>query len=252
METRRLLLYYPTSLIALLLYLTLPLPSTTGLLLFRNSNHFPSLPPPSPQSPSNWLAKVLWDDGRNITVKKNEIQSWHDDKDKEGNKQEEISITETKHRSNWGLQTLLHVRSFLLVQVIRLVLLFHIEGPVLHHLPNKVLFEIVQECLREEARPQLLRVVATELDRRRQDYEFGDVSRYTWKQFTNTWKRQFGNEYQFGDITRGVLERAAQATDSERFRNKLNEEMEHLQKEWGKQHRKWRLTKVVIFRKKRG
>eukprot|EP00977_Amphora_coffeiformis_P028355 scaffold34937_cov165-Amphora_coffeaeformis.AAC.2 len=244
MQTRKLLLYYHSSLIALLLYLTLPTPSTS-LLLFRSN---PGTPPPSPPSPSKWLAKVIWDDGRNITVKKNEIQLWHDNNGKEGNEHEEISVEEKKH---WAVKSMLRVRSFLLVQVIRFVLLFHIEGPVLRNLSNKILFEIIQECLMEEARPQLLRVVATELDRRRQAYEFGDVSRYTWKQFTQTWKRQFGNEYQFGDITRGVLERAARATDSERWRNRINEEMEGLQKQWGKQQRKWRL-KVMVFRKKRG
>jgi len=244
MRVRKFLLCYSSCAIALLTYLALPTPSTG--LLFRKS-------PPPPSSPSKWSSKVLWDDGRNITVKKFEIQSWHDDeKGKKEKEREEISVEETKYRSIWKFPFLLHVRSFLVVQAIRLVLLFHVEGPVLRNLPNKLLFEIIQACLMEEARPRLLRVVASELDRRRQSYEFGDVSRYTWKQFHKTWKRQFGKEYEFGDMTRGVLERAAQATDSEGWKKKLTEETEILQREWGKQHRKWRLKKIVVFKKKRG
>ena len=248
MQPRTLLLYYsyPSSLIALL-YLALPIPSES-LLLFR-SNNLHGVPSPSPPSPSKWLAKILWDDGRNISEQKSEIKPWLYEKNEDD--KEEISKKETKHRPVSFLQSLLRVRSFLLVQAIRLVLLCHIEGPVLRRLPNKVLFEIVHECLKEEARPFLLRVVATELDRRRQDYEFGDVSRYTWGQFTKSWRKQFGKEYQFGDITRGVLERAAQVAESEVWKNRLQEEMEGLQKEWDRNHRKWRLVKVRAFRKKR-
>lgn len=235
---------------ALLLYGILLIPAQ-GLLFLRGST-----PPASQPSPSKWLAKAIWGDERNVTNKKIGIpESWWCPDEETEEHDEGEKATSQKETKRWCAsyfhQSLFRVRTLLLLQVIRLVLLFHIEGPVLRRLPGEFLFEIIQECLKEEARPHLLRVVATELDRRRQDYEFGDISRYTVKQFAMAWKRQFGKEYQFGDITRGVLERAAQVAESEGWKKNLQEEMESVQDEFGSKNKKWWLTRVTAFPKVR-
>lgn len=84
-----------------------------------------------------------------------------------------------------------------------------------------------------------------------EDYEFGDVSRYTWRHLTKTLKRHFGKDYEFGDITRGLLGRAARVAESDRWKDRLLEEMESLQKEWGKPHKKKWTDLVAAHKRKR-
>lgn len=113
-----------------------------SLVLLRNFR-FNGVPSQQP-SPSKWLEQVFWEDDFSIDASGRKVLP--------------------KRQSSW----IHHTRASLVVQGIRIVLLFHLEGPVLRRLPSRLLLEIVQQCLKKEARPKLLRVVATELDRRRQ------------------------------------------------------------------------------------
>ena len=221
-------------------FFTSSLEVTDALLLFPNSR---SHRIPQDDSPTQWLANAIWGDAQNRTgplMIQDELVSSDLDE----------ALDKPLKRRGRLRQAIRNMGAFLLVQAIRLVLLFHLEGPVLRRLPSQVLFEIVRECLREQARAQLLRVVATELDRRRQDYKFGDVSRYTWKHFTKMWKQQFGKEYEFGDITRGVLERAAQVSESEGWKTRLQEELDRMQFEWKGSDKKGRKSKVTKSKKR--
>ena len=117
-------------------------PSGNGHFRFRGVS------PSAATPPSKWLEQVLWEDG--------------------GARPSSSLVTETDTKPSLFQVACRQVRAFVVVQVIRLVLLLHLEGPVLRRLSSKVLFDIAQACVQKEARPGLLRVVATELDRRRQ------------------------------------------------------------------------------------
>ena len=149
----------------LLLCLAWRLEQSHALLPFGNKR-LNRVPPPShPSVPSKWLVQVLRNDSRNITNfwDQNASPSWFSTE----THVDESNSSKKVDRKSW-IRGWRHARAFLLVQAIRFILVFHLEGPVLRWLSNRILFEIVQECMREEARPRLLRVVATELDRRRQ------------------------------------------------------------------------------------
>lgn len=117
-------------------------PAGNGRFRFRGVS--PS--PPTP--PSKWLEQVLWED--------------------EDVRPSSSRVTEADTQPSLLQVAWRQVRAFVVVQVIRVVLLLHLEGPVLRRLSSRVLFDIAQACVQKEARPRLLRVVATELDHRRQ------------------------------------------------------------------------------------
>ena len=146
--------------LALLSVVSLSYPQQSqGLLLLGNGKF--NGPSPFPSSPTEWLAQIFEDD-RPHYKKKDTKKKDNDDKDDLAPPRKSSTTLQGTIRG-WR-----HVRAVLLVQVIRIVLFFHQEGLVLRRLPNRVLMEIVQQAVQEEARPRLLRMVATELDRRRQ------------------------------------------------------------------------------------
>jgi hypothetical protein len=119
-------------------------------------------------------------------------------------------------------------RSVLLVQIIRLVVKLGVERPVLTRLPSSILMELVHLILDGNYRPLVLRVVATELDKRfkvaicgDEDYQFGDLSKKALAKFTGK------DQYKFGDITKGILERAqASEKATDRDKDQIQKELQ--------------------------
>ena len=151
--------------LALLSFVFLSYPQQSHALLLLGNGKFNG-PPAFPSSPTEWLAQIFEDD-RPHYKKKDTKKKDNDDK---GDLAPSRKPSKTTKRTTLQgtIRGWRHIRALLLVQVIRVVLFFHQEGLVLRRLPNRVLMEIVQQAVQEEARPRLLRMVATELDRRRQ------------------------------------------------------------------------------------
>lgn len=122
------------------------------------------------------------------------------------------------------------LRSFLLVQVIKLIVVLEIETPVLRRLPIRVLVDILNVCLEGGTRPKVVRVVGTELDKRLkravtgdENYQFGDLTKRAVSQFTDK------DSYQFGDITRSILVKAKAQTSKLSLQQQLDEELNALE-----------------------
>jgi hypothetical protein len=123
------------------------------------------------------------------------------------------------------------LRSLLLINSIRLVVKFGIERPVLTRLPSTILVELVHLILDGNYRPQILRVVATELDKRfkeaifgDEDYKFGDLTKKALLMFTGK------EQYKFGDITKELLERAHASEDATaRYMDQVQNELHVLE-----------------------
>ena len=76
------------------------------------------------------------------------------------------TATQLKRTMTFLTQRLIRFRSYLLVQIIRVVVKFQWERHVLRLLPTTTLLDIVSAAMEQEARPAILRVVSTELDKR--------------------------------------------------------------------------------------
>jgi hypothetical protein len=146
--------------------------------------------------------------------------------------------------------------SYLLVYVVRLVVKLGLEGQVVTHLPSSILLDILHMCLAQDMRPKIIRVVATELDKRLKifvmgdaNYEFGDVTKRTVCNMT-------GNDtYQFGDITKTILERsrilkAGSSTSSNEskgtYDRQVQQELDTLEKDVRKSYQFGDLTKRQV------
>jgi hypothetical protein len=111
-------------------------------------------------------------------------------------------------------------------------------------------------CLAQDMRPKIIRVVATELDKRLKifvmgdaNYEFGDVTKRTVCNMTGK------DTYQFGDITKTILERsrilkAGSSTSSNEskgtYDRQVQQELDTLEKDVRKSYQFGDLTKRQV------
>ena len=142
------------------------------------------------------------------------------------------------------------LRSIVLVNSIRLTVKLGIERQVLTRLPSFLLLELIHLILDWNYGPLILRLVATELDKRfklaifgDEDYNFGDltkraVAKYTGKdqyEFGDLTKRALGKftgkkQYEFGDITKVILERAqASEKGTAKYKDQVQKELHALE-----------------------
>ena len=116
----------------------------------------------------------------------------------------ELSSTPQSQRERWKVARLVgnRIRTALLLVILKLIVLLHLEVWVVRYLPDRVLVEVARLCLARDTRPHVLRLMATELDRRVQNYQFGDITKSIVCRYTGQ------STYQFGDITRTILAEA--------------------------------------------
>lgn len=133
------------------------------------------------------------------------------------NKKKYVPSREKYHFGDYTRSFLRYSRATVLVLIVRVVLDFRLEKLVLRRIPEHVLLDILNMCLYENVRPRVLRVVAFELDKRlhhffKEHCGFGEYTRRAVQKFTGN------KEYQFGDLTKKVLEEARhRSTDSTRL-----------------------------------
>jgi hypothetical protein len=110
------------------------------------------------------------------------------------------------------------IRMVLVLGILKLIVLLHLEVFVILHLPDRILVQFAKLCLARDARPQVLRLVATELDQRVQNYKFGDITKSIVCRYTGQ------PTYEFGDITRTILREAEKRRPqaSERIQKQLD------------------------------
>jgi hypothetical protein len=161
------------------------------------------------------------------------------------------------------------LRSSALITGIRLTVKLGIERLVLSRLPSVILLELVHLILDGNYRALILRVVATELDKRikmaisgdedyqlgdltkkalfkytgKEQYQFGDVTKTAITKYTGKEQYEFGDvtkkaltkftgkkQYEFGDITKVILERAQASEEATaRYKDQVQKELRFLE-----------------------
>jgi hypothetical protein len=161
------------------------------------------------------LTKWLVAESSRSEVKRDKRRHHNNNMEEEDGEEEQVSEYQKSDFISVAFGVFPYLRSILLVNSIRLVVKFGIERPVLTRLPSSILMELVHLILDGNYRPQILRVVATELDKRfkeaicgDEDYQFGDLTKKALFKFTGK------EQYKFGDITKELLERAHASEDA--------------------------------------